>query len=101
MAWSALSRHDRGYGSKWLSKRQMALQRDHGMCQCDKCGGRRKVANHVHHIVSKAEAKRRKWTDEQTDALENLISLNSECHDRMHGFKKKVQVGIDGWPVKE
>jgi len=99
MAWSTESANSRGYGAKWRKIREAALRRDFGMCQCPKCGGRRLVANHVHHIVSKAEAKQLRWTDEQTDSLDNLVSLNKDCHDRMHGMRVRKGLGADGWPL--
>lgn len=94
-----LSRQERGYDRAWEIKRDEALRRDFGLCQCPECGGRRKVATHVHHIVSKAEAKRLGWSRERTDALENLISLHRDCHDRMHGYTTRQVTGVDGWPI--
>jgi len=98
MTWHTTSSHSRGYGAEWRKVRELALRRDFGLCQCPDCKGRRLVANHVHHIVSKADAKRMGWTLAQMDALENLISLNKDCHDRMHGNKARAETGADGWP---
>jgi 5-methylcytosine-specific restriction enzyme A len=109
MAWSNVSRHLRGYGNAWDRKRKQILQRDNGLCQCDECkGGKIRItaANEVHHVVSKAEAALRGWSEEQTEADDNLISINSECHKR-ETFKEQgktlrmvAQIGADGWPIE-
>lgn len=108
MAWSNVSRHLRGYGAAWTKKRIQILQRDNGLCQCDQCqGGKIRVlaANEVHHVVSKAQAQLRGWTEEQTEADDNLISINSECHKRETAkeqgkeLKLRATIGADGWPV--
>ena len=63
------------------------------------------AANEVHHVVSKAAAKLRGWTEEHTEADDNLISINSECHKREtlaeqgKAIKLAVTIGVDGWPV--
>ena len=94
-----LSRHERGYDRAWEIRREEVMRRDFGLCQCPECGGRRKIATHVHHIVSKAEAKRLGWPREKTDAMTNLIALNEACHDRMHNHTKRQVTGADGWPI--
>ncbi len=106
--WSTESRHKRGYGSQWDKIRKVVLARDNGLCQCRECQGgklRVLVANEVHHVVSKDQAKRQGWTQEQTDALSNLISINSECHKRETAAEQgrqlriRQEIGVDGWPV--
>ena len=73
----------RGYGSAWRKLRVLIMARDFGLCQCPACqGGRLRVtpAHEVHHIVSKAEARRLGWTDAQIDAPSNLQAVSRECH---------------------
>lgn len=100
------SRHERGYGNAWDKLRLVILERDKYLCQCDQClGGRKRLrpANEVNHIVSKAEASRKGWTQEQIDDPSNLQSVNSECHDRIsleqRGAKPRPHIGLDGWPT--
>lgn len=79
-------RHQRGYGYAWEKLRIEILRRDHGMCQCPDCqGGRLRVtpANEVHHIVGKAEARLRGWTQAEIDHPSNLQAINRECHARI------------------
>lgn len=108
MAWSKTSRHQRGYGTDWDKKRAVVLRRDNGLCQCVECrGGKLRVttANEVHHVVSKAQAALRGWTSEQTESMDNLISINADCHKREtmaeqgKTLKPSVTIGLDGWPV--
>lgn len=108
MAWSKLSRHERGYGKEWDKKRLRILVRDAGQCQCAEC--KKKVvpltANEVDHIVSKAKAKQMGWTDEQIEADSNLQSLNPDCHKRKtaeeqgKSLRPKVRIGTDGFPIE-
>ena len=97
MAWSKVSRHERGYGSDWEQLRLRILRRDRYMCQCDECKGRRRPATHVDHIVRKA--------DGGTDDPSNLRSLNADCHKRITVLqaggepRPKIKVGLDGFPV--
>lgn len=101
MAWHKTSRHERDYGTEWNKKRKMALERDFGLCQCEECKGRKKVANHVHHIVSRSEAKRRGWPKSRTESLTNLISLAEECHERIENRSRRTVTGEDGWPIEK
>jgi len=106
--WSTVSRHKRGYGSEWDKLRKLVLKRDNGLCQCKECqGGKLRVllANEVHHVVSKDQASKRGWSQQQTDDMSNLISINSECHKREtmaeqgRTMKPSAAIGPDGWPV--
>ena len=77
------SRHERGYGYAWEKLRLRVLAQAHGLCHCPDCMGgdkRLRVADQVHHIVSKAEARVMGWTDEQIDDLSNLMAINTQCH---------------------
>ena len=91
MAWSTQSRHERGYGTEWDRLRKLAMRRDHGMCQCPKCKGLGRVATDVHHIKPKAKG--------GTDDVSNLICLNGDCHDALHGQSKRKVTGLDGWDL--
>ena len=80
------NRHERGYGYAWEKLRLTILQRDHGLCQCPECLGgqlRLTLANSVHHIVGKAEARSRGWTPEQIDHPSNLQAVSQRCHERI------------------
>jgi 5-methylcytosine-specific restriction protein A len=106
--WPTTSRHERGYGSSWDKVRLFVLRRDNGLCQCDQCKGgklRLTLATEVHHRVSKADAKRKGWTQAQMDHPSNLAAINSECHKREtlaeqgKTLRPKVTIGADGYPV--
>ncbi len=109
MAWSKESRQSRGYGAEWERKRKLILIRDNNLCQCSHCkaAGDTRLATEVDHVVSKAEAKRRGWTQAQIEADSNLQSINHACHLRKSQeeqgktLKPKVRIGTDGWPVSE
>lgn len=107
MAWSKESRHKRGYGADWDKRRKRILVRDCGICQPCKAKGIIHGATEVDHIVSKAEGKRRGWTDAQIDSDENLQAINTDCHkaktaaEQGRTLKPKVTIGLDGWPVTE
>ena len=74
------SASERGYGSGWRKIRDWVMRRDAGLCQpCSKLGAI-SLAREVDHIVSKAQAKRLGWTEQQMDARENLQAICSTCH---------------------
>ena len=66
------SRHERGSGKAWERRREQALRRDRRLCQPCLRRGRITAAEHVHHVVSKA--------DGGGDELENLESVCARCH---------------------
>lgn len=70
---------ERGYGYAWQQLRSRILRRDAGLCQI-KGAGCRYVAREVDHIVNKATAREKGWTDEQIDAETNLQSACAACH---------------------
>ena len=74
------SRQSRGYGAAWEEKRKRILRRDKGLCQPHLKQGRYRPARQVDHIINKAEAKARGWSEEQTEAEENLQAICDECH---------------------
>jgi 5-methylcytosine-specific restriction enzyme A len=105
VVWSKESRQARGYGRAWDLLRVQILKRDHGLCQCDRCkGGEIRIlpGTEVNHIVSKAEAERLGWTQEQMDDPSNLQAVNPTCHKRItaeqKGYKLRPTIGPDGWP---
>lgn len=95
MAWSKLSRHDRGYGASWDKLRKAALIRDKYLCQYCLPKGRVTPATEVDHRKPKAKG--------GTDDLANLASTCTPCHRdktaRENGARPKVRYGLDGWPV--
>jgi 5-methylcytosine-specific restriction protein A len=76
---SGKSSTDRGYGYAWQQLRKRILSRDCGLCQI-KGPGCRFVAREVDHVVNKATAREKGWTDAQIDAESNLQSACEPCH---------------------
>lgn len=70
----------RGYGYAWQQLRKRILSRDKGLCQIQGTGCRF-VAREVDHIVNKASAREKGWSDEQIDAEINLQSACEPCHE--------------------
>lgn len=105
MAWSKESSSSRGYGARWQKLRLVILRRDKYLCQCTECAQRLvpRPASEVNHKVSKAEARRLGWTEEQIDHPSNLEAVNSDCHKRItalqNGYTLRPQIGTDGWPI--
>lgn len=107
MTWPTTSRHSRGYGAEWDRLRKLVLERDCYLCQCTHCKaeGRTTLATEVDHVVSKAEARRRGWTQKQIDHPSNLQAISKECHKRKTieetggQRREKPIVGADGWPI--
>lgn len=64
---------ERGYGWSWQQLRLRILKRDSYQCQTCKLQGRLTAANHVDHVVRKA--------DGGTDHEDNLQALCKPCHD--------------------
>ena len=62
---------------KWLRIRSYILFRDGFRCQ--ECGYYKHLE--VHHIVPRSKG--------GTDEFSNLVTLCKECHDVIHGFKKR------------
>lgn len=105
MAWSKESSHARGYGARWQKLRLVILRRDRFLCQCEQCAKRQVPlpANEVNHKVSKAEARRLGWTEEQIDDPSNLEAVHPDCHKRItqeqQGKSMRCEIGVDGWPT--
>lgn len=86
----ANDKYVRFYHSRaWQRARQMALTRDHYLCQVCYRQGRVTPARTVHHIVHIKD----NW-DKRLD-LDNLETICLECHNQEHpekGAKNKEQV---------
>lgn len=67
------SRHERGYGSRWVKLRQTIIARDKALCQPCMREGRLTPFAAVDHITPKAEG--------GTDAHDNLQLICGACHD--------------------
>lgn len=76
------SRHERGYGAKWVKTRKRVLLAASGLCQCADCtsAGRIRPATEVDHRVSKAEWRRLHGSLAGVDAESNLQAINTDCH---------------------
>ena len=72
MAWSKVSRHERGYGTAWDKLRKVIIARDKGLCQEHRRDGKLRTGNNVDHILSKAKG--------GTDDPSNLELLCADCH---------------------
>jgi 5-methylcytosine-specific restriction protein A len=107
VAWSRESRQSRGYGAEWEKVRALVYKRDSGLCQACLREDRVTAGKEVDHIVPKAEAARRGWTQEQIDAESNLELKCHSCHEKKtakdngRAYRPKVRFGPDGWPIDE
>jgi len=105
MAWSKVSRHARGYGSRWEKVRKLALERDRYLCQEHLRKGRVEPATEVDHIISKVKWVELHHTDAGDDDLTNLQSLCHACHVEKtaaeKGYSTRKRIGPDGYPVDE
>lgn len=64
--------------SRWKHKRKTILRRDGYQCQECKRYGKTTEATTVHHIIPRLDDESLRLSDD------NLISLCSQCHDKMH-----------------
>ena len=73
--------------SKWKTKREEVLRLDKYECQICKQRGKYKKATTVHHVnyVKKHPI----WYYFRGEKKRNLISLCHECHEEVHGYRKK------------
>ncbi len=89
------SRHERGYGSKWVVLRARALRRDGYLCVPCLKEGRPTPATEVDHITPKMTG--------GLDTLENTQSICSVCHHaktvRETYSRNQVRFDIFGNPV--
>ena len=78
------SSYERGYDAVWRKLRKYKLKIS-PLCECPDCmNGRLRVraATVVHHI------KDIETSPELRLALDNLMSVTHECHERIHGRKR-------------
>ena len=66
------TRHERGYGVKWVKLRKKILVRDHYMCQVCKQAGIVTPATEVDHRIPKSRG--------GSDDPSNLQSICQRCH---------------------
>ncbi len=84
---------------RWLCKRQEVLAMDRGECQrCRQVYHRYRRAttvHHVNHFKKRPDLALEIWFDKwdmktKTFVKErNLVSLCHDCHEEVHGFRKK------------
>lgn len=95
MAWSRISRHERGYGTAWSKLRLRILARDKHLCQPCLRKGIVHPGNEVDHIVPKAKG--------GTDDESNLQAICREAHREKttieNGGRVKPRIALDGWPL--
>ena len=63
---------------KWKGKRERILKRDEYLCRECKRYGKSVAASTVHHVIPLDQRADLKYSSN------NLISLCSKCHDKMH-----------------
>jgi 5-methylcytosine-specific restriction enzyme A len=107
MAWSKESRQSRGYGAEWDRVRLVVIARDKGLCQPCLAKGRVSAFRAVDHVVSKAQAKKLRWSPAKTDHPDNLQCICEPCHSEKTEVEQgkkapvaRVAIGLDGWPVE-
>lgn len=101
MAWQGErgTRHERGYGSKWVKLRNRILQRDGHLCIPCLFNGRPTTATQVDHVKPKSKG--------GADDADNLQSICADCHKaktaqeavEAAGGRVRPTIGADGWPV--
>lgn len=64
--------------TKWKGKRERILKRDEYVCRECKRYGKNVAASTVHHVIPLDQRPELKYSND------NLISLCSKCHDKMH-----------------
>lgn len=80
--------------SKWENVRRSVLVMDNGECQICKSRGRYSRATTVHHVnyvKRHPELALEIWYEWKGRKKRNLISLCHDCHEEVHGFRKKKQ----------
>lgn len=104
--WGTKSRQERSYGAAWERLRKLTIARDKGLCQMCLKENRITPGKDVDHVVSRAEAKRRGWSEAATESLANTQYLCRSHHlaktEEEQGKTKrppKPTIGADGWPI--
>lgn len=80
---------------KWKSKRERILRRDEYRCRECKRYGKSVAASTVHHVIP---------LEQQPDlrySSDNLISLCSKCHDKMHDrINNQLTKAGEDWVIR-
>ena len=77
---------------KWKRLRAKVLEMDKGECQICRGRGRYTRATTVHHVnyvKNHPELALEVWYEWQGQRKRNLISLCHDCHEEVHGYRKK------------
>lgn len=82
-------------GRKAVEVRKRRLLRTNYLCEWCKAKGRLTIATVVDHTIPLAHGG--PDTDENTRNL--CDDCNEEATAQQFGHKRKVQIGVDGWPV--
>ena len=100
MAWSKLSRHERGYGTAHDKARKQLLAQE-PMCRECMAKGIVTVATIADHVISKAKG--------GAPGIENMQPLCKPCHDEKTAkesaeaqgkvYRPRQTTGVDGWPA--
>lgn len=97
MAYSKLTRHQRGYGWAWIKLRRIVFKRDKYLCQPCLREGMTTAATQVDHIRPKAKG--------GGDELTNLQSICNACADIKNAIDRgaplveRLPVDASGWQV--
>lgn len=79
----------------WKNKRKRILKRDEYVCRECKRYGKTTAATTVHHVIPLEQRLDLKY------ANDNLISLCSKCHDKMHDRTNNQLTKLgEGWVVR-
>ena len=71
------------YDSRYQLVRKAAMHRDQGLCQMCLHEGRCEPATVAHHIKTVEDYPELKYS------LDNMTSLCRDCHEKIHGRKRK------------
>lgn len=80
--------------NKWKTLRKTVLEMDKWECQRCKTRGKYSKATTVHHVnyVKNHPSKALEiWYTFKGQKKRNLISLCHECHEEVHGYRKKME----------
>ena len=81
--------------TKWKGKRERILKRDEYRCRECKRYGKSVAASTVHHVIPLEQQLELKYSSN------NLISLCSKCHDKMHDrVNNKLTKAGEEWVVR-
>jgi len=88
--------NDRGgpYNARRWRRRRRYQLRAHPLCELCEAEGRAVLADIVHHVEPHDGNVTSFW-------FGTLQSLCRSHHERIHGRDHRVEIGVDGWPVKQ